>query len=104
MNSKTSRSDSVPHEEGVVDYSRLFRDTPEPCLLFGASEPYIIVDINQARAKFSGISSTECIGRPLFEIYPYTNKKFRDTAAKDLRENLTEVARSGRSYQIKPDP
>jgi PAS domain-containing protein len=98
MSSRTSRSDKHPHEQVTVDYGRLFRDLPEPYILFEASEPYTVIDVNKAREKLAGGSRAECIGRSLFDMYPYTDKHFRSTIGRDLREHFRQIVRTGRSY------
>jgi len=101
MNSKTLRSDT--DEQVEMDYWRLFRDLPEPYLLFEASDPdYTIVDTNKAREDMTGVSRAECVGRPLSSIYPYTDQRFRTTVAKNLRERLQQVIRTGRSQTLEP--
>jgi len=101
MSSKTLRSDL--DEQVDIDYWRLFRDLPEPYLLFEASDPeYTIIDANKAREDMSGVPRDECVGQPLFSVYPYTDQRFRTTVAKNLRERLQLAIRTGRSQPLEP--
>lgn len=81
----------------------MFRDLPEPYLLFEASGPdYTIIDVNKARESISGIPRTACVGRPLFTTYPYTDDQFRKTAGRDIQARLKELIRTARPQQLEP--
>ncbi len=101
MSSKTSRSRAVADGQKTVDYWRLFRDLPDACLLFEASDPdYMIVEANKAREEMMQISRADTIGRPLFSVPPYTGEQFKSGPGKDLRQHLQQVMRTGRSYRL----
>lgn len=103
MSSKTLPSDVELHEQTGVDYWRLFRDLPEPYVLFEASDPdYVIIETNKARDKMTGMSRAECVGRSLLDTYPYTDELFQATAGKHVRARLKEIIRTGRSQQLEP--
>jgi len=103
MNSKTLPSDLGSSKQTGVDYWLLFQDLPDAYLIFEASDPdYTIVDANHLREKMTGISREDCIGRKLFEIFPYTQAHFMETAGKDLRKHLLGVIRTGRPYKLAP--
>lgn len=103
MNSKTLPSDSPIDEQTSVDYWRLFRELPDPLLLFEAREPnYTIIEVNKVRESLGGFSREDYVGHPLFETYPFNTKRFSSTAGKDLRKQLRHIVRTGRSFQIEP--
>jgi PAS domain S-box-containing protein len=99
---KTSPSNDRLQNETSIDYSKLFCDLPESYLLFDAASPYVVVDMNKAREKLLGLNREDCIGRPLFDVYPYTSERFRATAGQNLRERFKQLVRTGRSQQLEP--
>lgn len=99
---KTSPSSDRVGKKTGIDYWRLFRDLPEAYLLFEASSPYTIVDMNKAREKLVGVLREDAVGRSLFDIYPYSSERFRATVGQNLRERLTQLVRTGRSQQLEP--
>jgi len=99
---KISPSKIIATTSQNIDYGRLFHDLPEPYLLFEASEPYRIVDTNRAREEITGVTKEECVGKPLFSVYPYTNERFNTTVAKDLHERLQRLVRTGHSERLEP--
>ena len=103
MSLRTSPFDNTILPQVAVDYVQLFRDLPEPCLLFEASGPdYKIIDINEARENMINVRRADVVGKPLFSIMPYTDVRFRSTAGKNLRRDLQRVVRTGRSHQLEP--
>ncbi|HEV8492855.1 MAG TPA: PAS domain-containing protein, partial [Candidatus Angelobacter sp.] len=100
---RTLPFDSPTLPDIAVDYAQLFRDFPEPCLLFEASGPdYRVIDINKARESMINARREDVVGKPLFSIMPYTDARFRSTIGKNLRRHLQRAIRTGRSYQLEP--
>src|ERR1700761_5962702 len=102
MNSKTLPFDQTATAQESVDYWRVFRDMPDPCVLFEAVPPYRVIEVNKAREAIMNSTREEVVGRPLFSIPPYASGRFVSTVAKDLREQLERVVRTGRSHRLEP--
>lgn len=102
MNSKMLQSEQSKITQATLDYWELFRNLPEAYIMFEAAEPYRIVEVNKAREKLTGISRQNSIGRPLFTVFPDMSDRFRKTGLNEVRQNIQEVIRTGKTKQFDP--
>ncbi len=94
--------DTVLENTLALDYWKLFQDLPEAYFLVEAVEPYRIVEINKAREKLGNVKRKDCIGRPLFEVFPDMTPKYRETGVSELRLRLEEIMRIGKHKEFEP--
>ena len=102
MNLKTlpSNGDEVTLTDD--SYRQIFRTLPEACLLIDAATPdYVIVDMNRAREKLTGVSRRQAVGRPLFAVFPPIGQQSTADGGRELDSYLAEVVRTGKPKLLK---
>lgn len=66
-------------------------------MLIDATTPdYIVVDMNKAREKITGVSRKQAIGKPLFNVFSALGSEPTEAGMHELRACLDEVVRIGR--------
>ena len=102
MNSKMLQSELAGKAPGDVNYWQIFRDVPEPYLIFDATTPdFRIIDINKAREALLGVDRKEVVGLPFFKVYPDITPKFKKTGVSELRQHIQAVIRTKKPMLLK---
>ncbi|HSX42707.1 MAG TPA: ATP-binding protein [Candidatus Saccharimonadales bacterium] len=78
------------------DFWSVFRDLPEPYMLFRANDPeFTIIEVNKARVELMGIPRESCVGKPLFSVFPDLSDTYKKTGVNRLQEYLRRLVSDG---------
>ncbi|OMH26680.1 hypothetical protein BKD30_04635 [Tersicoccus phoenicis] len=79
----------------ALNYEALFDATPTPYLVL--TPDFVIVGMNAARERATGIRREEIIGRDIFEVFPDNPRDPTATGVQNLRASLERVLATKRS-------
>jgi signal transduction histidine kinase/DNA-binding response OmpR family regulator len=81
-----------------VDYSALFRDSPNACLILAPD--HTVVDANEAALRISGHTREELVGVDLFASFPADPDDSQRRQIERIKASIAEVFRTGRSNSL----
>ncbi|MBC7512207.1 PAS domain-containing protein [Candidatus Saccharibacteria bacterium] len=78
----------------TIGYPDIIRSLAVPFLAYEATEPYLIIDENEALEKVAFTSRNEIIGRPFLEVFPDTTADFKKTGKSAPIESIKKIVRT----------
>jgi PAS domain S-box-containing protein len=78
----------------TIDHHELIRSLSVPFLAYEATEPYRILDENEAHELVAMTKREDIIGRPFLEVYPDTSEEYRRTGKSAPIESIKKIVRT----------
>jgi two-component system sensor histidine kinase VicK len=101
MSSRTSQSNPLENKRAETDYQELFQKLPYPYLIFDAQDPECrVLDVNEARARFTGVRREDLVGRSWFDVLADLSGKMGVTEIPKLRRQMLRMLRTGKLEAI----
>ncbi len=84
----------MKNSNSPIDYVKLFQSLPTAFIVFRADDPiFTIIEENEAHAIMANVSRSDCIGRPLLEVFPDVSDAYVKTGKSELLDSIRRVVK-----------
>jgi PAS domain-containing protein len=89
-------------DSAAVEYWRVFRELPLPCMLFEANDPeFTIVDMNRARELQGNTTREKHIGHSLPKEFPIVPGQYGDMSDEKMLDAIHDAMKTGKPRDVK---